>query len=158
MSRHEPHFVSRYFLKMMLSYCLVIVVGLGLVSVFTTSWVTARLTEKEARVDRELVLQVRDYSDDKYRTIQNIFAQLYMPKNYYGNNSIMDYLNPRKEAGQDKKTKREVVSTYAAPTALFLMRLSRITATGKSSSIPIFREETIPLTMIFSVRDCRAER
>ena len=40
MSRHEPHFVSRYFLKMMLSYCLVIVVGLGLVSVFTTSWVT----------------------------------------------------------------------------------------------------------------------
>ena len=112
MSRHEPHFVSRYFLKMMLSYCLVIVVGLGLVSVFTTSWVTARLTEKEARVDRELVLQVRDYSDDKYRTIQNIFAQLYMPKNYYGNNSIMDYLNPRKEAGQDKKTKREVVSGY----------------------------------------------
>lgn len=112
MSRHEPHFVSRYFLKMMLSYCLVIVVGLGLVSVFTTSWVTARLTEKEARVDRELVLQVRDYSDDKYRTIQNIFAHLYMPINYYGNNSIMDYLNPRKEAGQDKKTKREVVSGY----------------------------------------------
>ena len=109
MSRREPHFVSRYFLKMMLSYCLVIVIGLGLVSVFTTSWVTARLTEKEARVDRELVLQVRDYSDEKYRTIQNIFAQLYMPLSYYGNNSIMDYLNPRKPAGADRKTKREVV-------------------------------------------------
>lgn len=109
MSRREPHFVSRYFLKMMLSYCLVIVIGLGLVSVFTTSWVTARLTEKEARVDRELVLQVRDYSDEKYRTIQNIFAQMYMPLSYYGNNSIMDYLNPRKEAGRDRKTKREIV-------------------------------------------------
>ena len=33
----EPHFVSRYFLKMMLSYCLVIVIGLGLVTVFTNS-------------------------------------------------------------------------------------------------------------------------
>jgi len=112
MSRREPHFVSRYFLKMMLSYCLVIVVGLGLVSVFTTSWVTARLTEKESRVDRELVLQARDYSDEKYRTIQNIFAQLYMPLSYYGNNSVMDYLNPRKPAGADKKTKREVISGY----------------------------------------------
>ena len=42
----EPHFVSRYFLKMMLSYCLVIVIGLGLVTVLTNPWVTARLTEK----------------------------------------------------------------------------------------------------------------
>ena len=112
MNRRKPHFVSRYFLKMMLSYCLVIVIGLGLVSVFTNSWVTARLTEKESRVDRELVLQARDFSDDRYRTIQNIFAQLYMPLSYYGNNSIMDYLNPRKQAGQDKKTKREVISGY----------------------------------------------
>ena len=70
----QPRFVSSYFLKMMLSYCLVIVVGLGLVTVFTNSWVTNRLTEKESRVDREIVLQVRDYSDEKYRTIQNIFG------------------------------------------------------------------------------------
>ena len=112
MSRREPHFVSRYFQKMMLSYCLVIVVGLGLVSVFTNSWVTARLTEKESRVDRELVLQVRDYSDDRYGTIQNIFAQLYMPLSYYGNSSITDYLNPRKQAGQDRKAKQDVISGY----------------------------------------------
>ena len=56
MTRQEPRFVSRYFLKMMLSYCLVIVIGLGLVTVFTNSWVTTRLTEKESRVDREIVL------------------------------------------------------------------------------------------------------
>ena len=112
MSRREPRFVSRYFLKMMLSYCLVIMIGLGLVSVFTTSWVTNRLTEKESRVDREIVLQVRDYSDEKYRTIQNIFAQLYMPLSYYGNNSIMDYLNPRKTGGVDRQTKQEVVLGY----------------------------------------------
>ena len=76
MSRREARFTSRYFLKMMLSYCLVIVIGLGLVSVFTNSWVTARLTEKESRVDLESVLQARDYSDEKYRTIQQIFTQL----------------------------------------------------------------------------------
>ena len=52
----ESHFVSRYFLKMMLSYCLVIVIGLGLVTVFTNSWVTNRLTENESRIDREIVL------------------------------------------------------------------------------------------------------
>ena len=112
MKRREPRFVSRYFLKMMLSYCLVIVIGLGLVSVFTNSWVTARLTEKESRVDRELVLQVKDYSDGKFQTIRNIFAQLYMPLNYYGNNSIMDYLNPRRQGTLDRKTKHEVVSGY----------------------------------------------
>ena len=108
----QPRFVSSYFLKMMLSYCLVIVVGLGLVTVFTNSWVTNRLTEKESRVDREIVLQVRDYSDEKYRTIQNIFAQLYMPMNYYDNYSIMDYLNPRRQGTLDRKTKYEVVSGY----------------------------------------------
>ena len=108
----EPRFTSRYFLKMMLSYCLVIVIGLGLVSIFTNSWVTARLTEKESRVDLESVLQVRDYSDGKYRAIQNIFAQLYMPMNYYDNYSIVDYLNPRKLENLDRETKQKVVSGY----------------------------------------------
>ena len=112
MSQREPRLVSRYFLKMMLSYCLVIVIGLGLVTVLTNSWVTARLTEKESRVDRELVLQVLEHSDEKYQTIRNIFAQLYMPLNFYGNNSIMDYLNPRKTGDTDLKTKREAVSGY----------------------------------------------
>ncbi len=112
MSRQEPRFVSRYFLKMMLSYCLVIVTGLGLVTVLTNSWVTARLTEMESRVDRELVLQMKDYSDGKYRTIQNIFTQLYMPMNFYGNNSVVDYINPRRKENADLKTKREVVSGF----------------------------------------------
>ena len=112
MARHEPRFVGRYFLKMMLSYCLVIVIGSGLVTVLTNTWVTARLTEKESRMDRELVLQVKDYSDGKYKTIQNIFAQLYLPLNFYDNNSILDYLNPRKNMGADLKTKREAVSGY----------------------------------------------
>ena len=112
MSRREARFTSRYFLKMMLSYCLVIVIGLGLVSVFTNSWVTARLTEKESRVDLESVLQARDYSDEKYRTIQQIFTQLYTPMSYYGNNSIMDYLNPRNSDTLEKKTKREVINGF----------------------------------------------
>ena len=50
--------MSRYFIKMTLSYCLVIFVGLGLVSMFTTSWVVRALTEKELRVDSEMVQQV----------------------------------------------------------------------------------------------------
>ena len=112
MTRQEPHFVSRYFLKMMLSYCLVIVIGLGLVAVFTNSWVTTRLTEKESRVDREIVLQVRDYSDEKYRTIQNVFAQLYMPMNYYDNSSIVDYLNPRNAEKPGPEARRKAISGY----------------------------------------------
>lgn len=63
-------------------------------------------------MDAELVRQVRDYSDGKYKTIQNIFAQLYMPMNYYGNNSVVDYLNPRRTGNADLKTKREVISGY----------------------------------------------
>ena len=112
MARREPRIVSRYFLKMLLSYCLVIVIGLGLVTVFTNSWVTARLTEKEARVDRELVLQVREYSDSTYKTIRSIFAQLYMPLSYYGNKRIMDCLNPRGSADLNPGVKREMISGY----------------------------------------------
>ena len=112
MTRREPRYVSRYFIKMMLSYCLVIIIGLGLVSAFATSWVVQTLTEKESRIDREIVHQVQAYSDDKYRTVQSIFSQLYMPLNYYGNDSIMDYLNPRRIQSQDEKTKREVISSY----------------------------------------------
>ena len=97
---------------MMLSYGLVIVVGLGLVTIFTNSWVTTRLTENESRVDREIVFQVRDYSDEKFRTVQNIFAQLYMPMSYYDNSSIVDYLNPRNPKKPDRETKRKAVSGY----------------------------------------------
>ena len=91
MARREPHFVSRYFIKMMLSYCLVIVIGLGLVSALTTSWVVRTLTEQESRLNREIVNQVRAYSDDKYKRIQTVFVQLYMPMSYYNNYSIIDY-------------------------------------------------------------------
>ena len=108
----KPHFVSRYFLKMMLSYCLVIVIGLGLVTVFTNSWVTNRLTENESRIDREIVLQARDYSDDRYRTIQNVFAQLYMPVSYYDNYSIVDYLTPRKPETMSREAKQKAVSGF----------------------------------------------
>lgn len=112
MTRQEPRFGNRYFLKMMLSYCLVIIIGMGLVTVFTNSWVMNRLTEKESRVDREIVLQVRDYSDEKYKTVQTIFAQLYMPMSYYGNSSIMDYLNPRNAEKPGREEKRKAVSGY----------------------------------------------
>ena len=112
MTRLEPRFGNRYFLKMMLSYCLVIIIGMGLVTVFMNSWVTNRLTEKESRVDREIVLQVRDYSDEKYKTVQMIFAQLYMPMSYYGNSSIMDYLNPRNAEKPGREEKRKAVSGY----------------------------------------------
>ena len=55
MTWRKTRYVSHYFIKMMLSYCLVIVIGLGLVSAFTTSWVVGTLTEKESRIDREIV-------------------------------------------------------------------------------------------------------
>lgn len=112
MTRREPRYVSRYFIKMMLSYCLVIIIGLGLVSAFTTSWVVRMLTEKESRIDREIVRQAQAYSDDKYRTVQSIFSQLYMPLNYYDNDCIMDYLNPRRLQSHDEKAKGEVISAY----------------------------------------------
>ena len=68
-SRREPRLANRYFFKMMLSYCLVIFVGLGLVAVLTTSRVVGALTEKELRMDSEMVQQVQTYSDEKYRTL-----------------------------------------------------------------------------------------
>ena len=112
MNRRKPHFVSRYFIKMMLSYGLVILIGLGLVFAFTTSRVVRTLTEKESRVDREIVQQVRAYSDNTYKTVQGIFARLYMPLSYYDNYSIMDYLNPRKLQTLDRRTKRGAISGY----------------------------------------------
>ena len=111
-SRREPRFMNRYFFKMMLSYCLVIFVGLALVAVLTISRVVRTLTEKEMRMDSEMVQQVQTYSDEKYRTVQSIFAQLYMPKSYYNNYSITDYLNPRKRAAMDSRIKRELISGY----------------------------------------------
>ena len=113
MSQRKPHFLSRYFIKMMLSYCLVIFIGLGMVFAFTTSRVVRMLTEKESRIDRETVQQVRAYSDRTYKTVQGIFTRLYMPLSYYDNYSIMDYLNPRKlETTLDRKNKRGVISSY----------------------------------------------
>ena len=112
MSRQRPRFVSRYFIKMLLSYGVVIIIALGLVFAFTTSRVVRTLTEKESRVDREIVQQVRAYSDGTYKTVQGIFSRLYMPLSYYDNYSIVDYLNPRKLETLDRKSKRGVISSY----------------------------------------------
>ena len=70
MIRHEPRYVSRYFIKMMLSYCLVIIIGLGLVSAFTTSWVVRTLTEKEnvaaiTKKLRERIVELRELLNEQ---------------------------------------------------------------------------------------------
>ena len=45
---------------------------------------------QESRLNREIVNQVRAYSDEKYKRIQTVFVQLYMPMSYYNNYSIID--------------------------------------------------------------------
>lgn len=112
MKRREPRFVNSYFFKILLSYGLVIFVGMGLVYGLTTSLMTRTLTEKESRVDREIVRQVQMYSDDTYRAVQNIFARLYLPLSYYNNSSIMDSINPRRLETLNPDTKQGVISSY----------------------------------------------
>lgn len=116
MSQRKSFFTNRFFVKMMLTYCLVIFIGLGLDSYFTASWMTNTLTEKESQIDQEIVQQVRTYSDDKYKTAQKIFARLYMPLSYYNNRSIMEYINPRKLAALNRDAKNGVISSYLQDT------------------------------------------
>lgn len=116
MSRRESFFTNRFFVKMMLTYCLVIFLGLGLDSYFTASWMTNTLTDKESQIDREIVQQVRAYSDEEYKAVQKIFARLYMPLSYYSNRSIMEYINPRKLAALNRDAKNGVISSYLQDT------------------------------------------
>ena len=53
MSQQKPHYLSRNFIKMMASYCLVIFIGLGLISIRTTG----KLEEStEAKIKEALKL------------------------------------------------------------------------------------------------------
>ena len=116
MPQRKSFFTNRFFVKMMLTYCLVILLGLGLDSYFTASWMTNILTDKESQIDQEIVQQVKTYSDDKYKAVQKIFARLYMPLSYYNNRSIMEYINPRKLAALNRDAKNGVISSYLQDT------------------------------------------
>lgn len=112
----KEFFFNRFFLKMMLTYCLVVFGGLGLASYLVTGQVTEILTEKESRIDYEVVQKVKNFSDDTYKATQNIFARLYMSLSYYNNNSIVDYINPRKLGQLDFGAKNTVISSYLQDT------------------------------------------
>ncbi len=100
----------------MLTYCLVIFLGLGLTSYLVTSNMVEILTDMESRFDSEVIQKVQNYSDDRFQDINNIFARLYQKQYFNNNTSIVDFINPVKEAQRDNNLKSSVIRGYLQDT------------------------------------------
>ena len=82
----------------MLTYCLIIFLGLGLTSYLVTSNMVEILAEKESRFDSEVIQKVKSFSDDLYEDVKSIFARLYQKQYFNNNTSVVDFINPMKIA------------------------------------------------------------
>jgi len=96
----------------MLTYCLIIFLGLGLTSYLVTSNMIDILTEMESRFDNEVIQKVKNYNDDRYQDVKDIFARLYQKQYFNNNTSIVDFINPMKEAQRNNTYKSGAILGY----------------------------------------------
>jgi two-component system, sensor histidine kinase YesM len=104
---------NKFFLKVLLTYCIIIIVSLGFTAYFIMSSMLNNLFETESKYEQEVIQKVKTYSDDKFKAINGIFNFLYTD-NYYspnGNTSITDLLNPNKNIEISTVKKRNYIQT-----------------------------------------------
>jgi two-component system sensor histidine kinase YesM len=107
---------NKFYLKLMLTYCLIIFLGLGLTSYLVTSNMIDILTEMESRFDSEVIQKVKNYSDDRYQDVKSIFVHLYQKEYFNKNTSIVDFINPMKEAQRNNSYKSGAILSYLQDT------------------------------------------
>ena len=107
---------NKFYLKLMLTYCIVIFLGLGLTSYLVSSNMINILTEKESRFDNEVIQKVKSYTDDRYKDVKDIFARLYQKQYFNNNTSIVDFINPVKEARRNNSYRSGAILGYLQDT------------------------------------------
>lgn len=103
---------NKFFIKLLLTYCLVIFLGLGFTSYFVTTRMIDILTEKESQIENEALRKVRAYSEDKHNTIKSIFARLYIQQYFNDKTSIVGFINPDKAAQVNENAKLSAITSY----------------------------------------------
>jgi len=107
---------NKFTLKLMLTYCLIIFLGLGLTSYLVTTNMIEILSEMESRFDTEVIQKVKNYSDERYRDVKDIFARFYQKQYSNNNTSIVDFINPNKAAQRDNSYKAVAIAGYLQDT------------------------------------------
>lgn len=100
----------------MLTYCLVIFFGFGLTSYLVTTNMVELLTGMESRFDKEVIRKVQSFGDELYQDISGIFVRLYLKQYFNNNTSIVDFINPVREAQRDNSYKSVAINGYLQDT------------------------------------------
>lgn len=112
MKLYKLVFVNKIFLKLMLAHCVVIFLGLGIVSYFIDTEMVDILAEKTSTIEEGVLQKVTAYSDSRLRDIRDIFSRMYQPQFFDHNRSIIDYINPDREARIDSDNKFSVITAF----------------------------------------------
>ena len=74
------------------------------------------LTGMESRFDSEVIQKVQNFSDDRYQDINSIFARLYQKQYFNNNSSVVDFINPAREAQRNNNNKSVAITGYLQDT------------------------------------------
>lgn len=97
---------NKIIVRLLLTYCLVIIVGLGATAYFITNSMFKKMVDLDAQYENQVIQKVKLFSEEKYKLITSIFTQLYIPGDSAP--SIVQLLNPN-----NKETNRnESISQY----------------------------------------------
>ena len=113
---HKLILENKFYLKLMLTYCLVIFFGLGLTSYLVTTNMVELLTEMESRFDHEVLQKVQSFSDERLQDIGSIFARLYQKQFFSNNTSIVDFINPVREGQRNNSYKSVTINGFLQDT------------------------------------------
>jgi len=108
----KTFFENKFFFKIMLTYCLVIFLGLGSAFYFVILETVDILIEKTVVIEQDVVQKGITYSDNKLKDVRTIFTRLYQPQIFDNNTSIVDYLNPVRQERIDKEKKFAILSAF----------------------------------------------
>ncbi len=98
---------NTFFLKLILTYSLIIILGIIFTAYLVTKGMMDELIEAQSNYEKEILTKVRKYTDEKLKTVDTIFTQFYL-LNYYSSYTISDLLSPYKNInmGDDEKQQR----------------------------------------------------
>lgn len=82
---------NKFFFKILITYCVIIITGLSLMSYYIISNMMNKLIESESKYANELLEKTKFYNENMFQDINGVFYHFYTD-NYYSS-SIVDILS-----------------------------------------------------------------
>lgn len=106
MKIHKIYTENKLFIKTCITFCLILVFSISITVYFINYDMTKDLIETQVKYEKEVLLQVKNHTEDVYDEINKIVNGLYINSSY---NSVTNLISPYKTVNKSQNEKNEIV-------------------------------------------------